>query len=161
MKRRNSRKRKFTEQLRSTSLFCDCSEDELRLAASLMTEVTLAAGCVVVQQSFTGYECFILLTGQAVVERDGVIVGHAVAGSIVGELALMGEISHSATVTAVTDLDVLVMSRTEFAAMRALGTRCIGPRIDAAAAEHRNALDACAAPRPLAGEGVGGRSSRW
>jgi CRP-like cAMP-binding protein len=161
MNRRNTGRRRYTEQLRRTSLFCDCSEDELRLAASLMTELTVTAGCVVVNQGVPGYECFILLSGQAVVEHDGVIVGHAVAGSIVGELALMGEISHSATVTAVTDLDVLVMSRTEFAAMRALGTRSIRPRIDAVAAEHRNALERVPRIRPGAGEVVGGRSTPW
>ncbi len=161
MKRRNCRNRRFTEQLRSTSLFCDCSKDELRLAASLMTELTLPAGCVVIRQGAAGYECFILLSGQAVVERDGVIVGHAVAGSIVGELALMGDVSHGTTVTAATDLDALVMSRTEFAAMRALGTRGIGPRIDAAAAEHRDALERVNRNWPLADGLLGECSSRW
>ena len=141
MKRRNRQNRKFTEQLRSTSLFGDCSKNELRLAASLMTGVTLPAGCVITQQGAAGYECFVLLSGQAVVERDGVIVGHAVAGSIVGELALLGDVSRTATVTTATDADVLVMSRTEFAALRALGIRGLGQRLAVAAAEHRDALE--------------------
>jgi CRP-like cAMP-binding protein len=141
MKRRNGRNRRFIEQLHATSLFSACSTNELRLAASLMTESRLPAGCVVTRQGDVGYECFIVLGGQAVVERDGVIVGHAVAGSIVAELSLMGDVTSPTTVTAATDVDVLVMSRTEFAALRALGTRGLANRIDAAAARHRDAIE--------------------
>ena len=53
----------------------------------------------------------------------------------------MGDVSRTATVTTATDADVLVMSRTEFAALRALGIRGLGQRLDAAAAEHRDALE--------------------
>jgi CRP-like cAMP-binding protein len=140
MWRRNHHTRNFTDQLRGTTLFGDCSERELRLIASLLTEVWLTAGRVLTRQGHVGNECFIILSGHAVVEHNGALVGHAVAGSVVGELALMGEITRTATVTAATDLQVLVMSRTEFATLRGLGIHSIDSRLEAVAADHRAGL---------------------
>ena len=85
MWRRNHHTRQFTDRLRETSLFCDCSENELRLIASLLTEVWLRAGRVLTRQDSVGCECFIIMSGHAVVEHDGALVGHAVAGSVVGD----------------------------------------------------------------------------
>ena len=110
MWRRNHHTRQFIDRLRTTSLFCDCSENELRLIASLLTEVWLTAGRVLTRQDTVGSECFIILSGHTVVEHNGALVGHAVAGSVVGELALMGAITRTATVTAATDVQLLVMS---------------------------------------------------
>ena len=147
MWRRNHDTRQFIDRLRATSLFCDCSENELRLIASLLTEVWLKAGRVLTRQDTVGFECFIILSGHAVVEHNGALVGHAVAGSVVGELALMGAITRTATVTAATDLQILVMSRTEFATLRALGIHSVDRRLEAAAADHRAGLARVAAPR--------------
>ncbi|MET1001257.1 MAG: cyclic nucleotide-binding domain-containing protein, partial [Acidimicrobiia bacterium] len=123
MIRNQRRNRKYVEQLRAIAPFAECSTRELRLVASFMTPITRPAGTVLVQQGTRGRECFVIVAGQAVVERDGAIVGHAVAGSIVGELALMGEPRRTATVTAATDVEILVMSQTEFASIRGLGIR--------------------------------------
>jgi CRP-like cAMP-binding protein len=145
-RRNHHHTRQFTDRLRATSLFGDCSENELRLVASLLTEVWLKAGRVLTRQDSVGCECFIILSGQAVVEHDGKVVGHAVAGSVVGELALMGAITRTATVTAATDLQLLVMSRTEFATLRGLGIHSIDRRLEAVAADHRAGLARIAAP---------------
>ena len=140
MIRNQRRNRKYVEQLRATAPFAGCSTSELRLVASLMTPLTRPAGTVLAQQGTRGRECFVIVAGQAVVERDGAIVGHAVAGSIVGELALMGEPRRTATVTAATEVEVLVMSQTEFASIRGLGIRTLDRSFAEAAAEHRAAL---------------------
>ncbi len=145
MWRRNHHTRAFIDRLRDTTLFGDCSERELRLVASLLTEVWLTAGRVLTHQDHVGNECFVILSGHTVVEHNGALVGHAVAGSVVGELALMGEITRTATVTAATDLQLLVMSRTEFATLRGLGIHSIGRRLEAVAAEHRAGLAQAAA----------------
>jgi CRP-like cAMP-binding protein len=113
---------------------------ELRLIASLVTEIQLHAGRVLVRQGTIGHECFLIVEGHAVVERDNTFVGHLGAGALFGEQALMNAAVRDSTVTAATDIHVLVMSRTEFASLRALGIRCIDERLEAAAAQHRDVV---------------------
>jgi CRP-like cAMP-binding protein len=139
MKRRNAN-RKFTERLRTTRLFAECSTNEVRLAASLVTQLEIPAGRVLMRQGQVGHECFVIIDGHAVVERDGSIVANVTSGSLVGELALMGEPARTATVTAATNLEVVVMSRTEFGTLRALGIRSIDRALESIAAERRRAL---------------------
>ena len=84
-----------------------------------------------------GRECFIVIHGQAVIERGHSIIGHAVDGSIIGECALMDPHGlRNATVTAATDMELLVMSRVEFRALRALGVESLERRLAAAADAH-------------------------
>ena len=141
MLRRHQYSRTVIERLRSTSLFRDCSEKELRIASSLVTDVAIDAGRVLTRQGTIGNECFVLLQGQAIVERSGAIVGHAVAGSIVGEIAVLHDVTRTATVICATDVRALVMSRAEVASLRSLGLRGFEGRLNAAAAEHLAALE--------------------
>jgi CRP-like cAMP-binding protein len=140
MLRRHQYSRTAIERLRSTSLFRECSDKELRDASSLVTDVSIGAGRVLIRQGTIGNECFVLMQGQAVVERDGAIVGHAVAGSIVGEIAVLHDVTRTATVICATDVRALVMSRAEFASLRSLGLRGVEERLVAAASEHLMAL---------------------
>jgi CRP-like cAMP-binding protein len=154
MKRRKYHDRKYLERLRATPVFAECSLDELRPVAALVTEIRVPAGRVLTIQGRAGHECFVVLEGQAVVERDGMIVGTAVPGSVVGELALLDGGYRTATVTAATEMDVLVMSQTEFASLRALGARSIEHGLARAAGAHRAALARTEAPTPaMAGTG--------
>ena len=140
MLRRHEFSRTAIERLRSTSLFCDCSERELRRASSLVTDVEIGAGRLLTRQGTVGNECFVLLQGQAIVERSGAIVGHAVAGSIVGEIAVLHGVSRTATVICATDVRAIVMSRAEVASLRSLGLCGFEARLNAAAQEHLTAL---------------------
>ena len=140
MLRRHHYSRTTIDQLRRTSLFRDCSDKELRCASSLVTEVSIGAGRVLTRQGTIGNECFVLMQGQAVVERSGAIVGHAVAGSIVGELAVLHHVTRTATVICATDVRALVMSRSEVASLRSLGLRGVEEHLNAAAREHLTAL---------------------
>jgi voltage-gated potassium channel len=140
MSRFNRRHRQYIDSLQGVTLFSECNAAELRLVASLLTPITVRSGRVLARQGELGRECFVIVSGHAVVEHDGAIVGHAVAGSIVGELALMGERRRTATVTAATEMSVLAMSQTEFASLRALGITSLDRQLEATAAEHRAAL---------------------
>jgi CRP-like cAMP-binding protein len=151
MARHNRQHRQYMDTLRTTSLFQECGRSELRLIASLVTPLTVSAGRVLTRQGHVGNECFVVVGGQAVVECNGCIVGHAVAGSVVGELALMDECRRTTTVTAATDMDILVISRTEFRALHALGVESIDERLDAVAAEHRATLRRVTTAREPAG----------
>ena len=57
---------------------------------------------------------------RALIERAGVTLGVRGAGSVVGEVALLRGARRTATVTAITDMTVLVVSRAELATMRYL-----------------------------------------
>jgi len=136
--------RQFIDLLQSTPLFAGCSTRELRLIASLVTEIQLHAGRVLVRQGTFGHECFLIVDGHAVVERDHTFVGHLGPGALFGEQALMNGALRDSTVTAATDIELLVMSRTEFASLRALGIRCIDARLADAAAQHREVVPTAA-----------------
>ena len=95
-------------------LFAGCTGREIRRIDRLATSVTVDAGRVLFRRGEIGRQCFVILEGEATVESiDGpVIVGR---GAVIGELALLAPTGrNTATVTADTDLDALVFTRTEF-----------------------------------------------
>ena len=112
-----SAQRSQMEELRGTWLFSACSSKELRAIASLCTPIDVRAGRVLIREGELGGECFIVLSGQAVVERAGVVLGHDVCRSIIGLLAMLDGEPHTATVTAATDMYLLVLGRREFRAL--------------------------------------------
>lgn len=97
------------EHLAGLELFAACSKRELRhLARSTRLElhepddVLFAAG----QPS---REAFVVVAGHAVVRRNGRKLAELGPGDIVGELGLLLQRDHVATVTATTPLEVLVL----------------------------------------------------
>lgn len=97
------------EHLAGLELFSACSKRELRhLARSTRLElhepddVLFAAG----QPS---REAFVVVAGHAVVRRNGRKLAELGPGDIVGELGLLLQRDHVATVTATTPLEVLVL----------------------------------------------------
>jgi CRP-like cAMP-binding protein len=121
MNRNKRANRKYIDSLGRVEFFSGCSQRELRAIASFCTPIEVRAGRVLTEQGAHGRECFVVMQGHAVVERSGVIVGHIVDGSIIGEIALLGDGVRTATVTAATDMTLLVLSRAEFGAIRDLG----------------------------------------
>ena len=96
------------------ALFADCTNRELRRIDTLSTVMTKKAGHVLCRRGEIGRECFVLLDGQVDVDTNG---RHCAvdAGAPVGEIALLiTNGRRSATVTAVTDVTLLVFSRVEF-----------------------------------------------
>ena len=95
-------------------LFADCNAREIRRIDSLTTALTIEAGRSLCRRGELGRQCFVIVDGEAEIETyDGVeTVGR---GAVVGELALLvpnGRCTSNAV--ALTDLTVLVLSRTEF-----------------------------------------------
>lgn len=78
-------------------------------------ELALPAGRHLCEQGSTGREAFILVGGSAEVRRNGRKVATLGPGDCVGELALLDHGPRTATVTATTDVDVLVLGAREFA----------------------------------------------
>ena len=144
-----SAQRNRLEELRRTWLFSACSTKELRAVAALCTPIDVRAGRVLIREGELGGECFIVLSGQALVERGDKVLGHDVQHSIIGLLAIIDGEPHTATVTAVTDMYLLVLDRREFAALASgVVAWSIQHRIDVIAAEQRDRRAAAARNEP-------------
>ena len=130
----------FRTRLLEAPVFAGCTSKQLDAIEGLVTQISRPAGYVMTRQGFIGNECFVLLKGEAVVERNGALIAHADSGSVLGELALMGEPTRTATVIATTDVDLLAMSRREFSSLRALRITSVEHHLTAVAAERGVAL---------------------
>lgn len=105
------------DHLASVSLFSACSKKELQAVARASDEIDLAEGTVLCEQGSVGREAFVLMEGTAEVRRNGKKVATIGPGTCVGELSLLDHGPRTATVTATTDLKVLVIGVREFAAI--------------------------------------------
>jgi CRP/FNR family transcriptional regulator, cyclic AMP receptor protein len=95
-------------------LFHSCTKDELRELASITTETTVCAGHVLCKEGATGREFFVVVDGEAIVTIAGEQVATVAPGGFCGEMALLDGGPRVATVTAATDMTVLVVSQPEF-----------------------------------------------
>lgn len=105
----------YVAHLSAIPLFSGCTTKELRLIAKASEEVKIAKGTVLVDQGQAGKEAFIVLDGEANVSRNGRKVATVGAGAIIGELALLDRGPRTATVTAITDMTVLILEQRNFA----------------------------------------------
>ena len=145
MATKRSSQRIKLEELRHTWLFTACSTKELRAVASLCTPIDVRVGRVLIREGEFGGECFVVLSGQAVVERKGVVLGHDVRHSVIGLLAMLDGQPHTATVTAATDMRVLVIDRREFATLQSGAIAwSIRHRLEVIATEQRDRRAAAA-----------------
>jgi CRP/FNR family transcriptional regulator, cyclic AMP receptor protein len=106
------------KRLAKVPLFAECTKSDLSRIAALADEVEVPAGRVLMRQGEFGHECFVVLDGKAEVSfrRDGkTTLG---PGACFGEMALLQPRGkRSATVTAKTDMDLLVLGAREFTAL--------------------------------------------
>lgn len=105
-----SRNREIAERLATVPLFGRCDPRDLRIVARHAEVVSVADGTALVTQGDEGDALFVVLDGAAVVTRDDVEVERLGPGDHFGELALLDPAPRSATVTAVTDCEVAVLS---------------------------------------------------
>ena len=108
-------KSSYIDHLGKIPLFTSLTRKELTLLAKLCDEVPVKAGKVLVKQGTVGYECFVIVEGESIVERDGRTITTLSPGSYFGELAMLDKGPRSATVTAITHMLVLVLGPREFA----------------------------------------------
>lgn len=103
-----------TKLIAGVPLFSQCSKKELAEIAGIADELDLRAGKVLMQEGERGREFFVVLSGEVEVRRKGRKVRTLGPGNFVGEIALLSHVPRSATVTAVTDIDVLVITDSAF-----------------------------------------------
>lgn len=104
-------------RLKAIPLFAEADTKHLSRIAQLCTEITISAGSVLCREGEPGREMFILEQGQVSVTVGGREVATLSDGDHFGELALLDGQARNATVTATSDLRVLVLERGEFSAL--------------------------------------------
>jgi CRP/FNR family transcriptional regulator, cyclic AMP receptor protein len=105
------------ELLSNVRLFSTCNKRELARIASLVDEVEAPKGKVLVRQGDPGQECFVISEGKAkatIRGGGGAVLG---PGSFFGEMALLDQGPRSATVTAETDMRLLVLGSRQFSSL--------------------------------------------
>ena len=105
------------ELLKGVPLLASLSDKELERLSKDFTKQTFPAGKVVVREGDThGVGFFVVAGGEGTVTVKGQQVGTVSRGSYFGEVALISDRVRTATVTATTDLETLVMTFWDFRA---------------------------------------------
>jgi CRP/FNR family cyclic AMP-dependent transcriptional regulator len=102
------------ELLKQAPLFSGCSKSELRALARIADELDLRQGTVITREGRPGREFFVLISGSADVTKNGEKVAQLGAGEWFGEIALLTDSPRTATVTATSPVDVLVVTDRRF-----------------------------------------------
>lgn len=102
------------ELLKKVPLFADCSKAELRELAKSADEIDLREGTVMTREGRPGREFFVLIEGSARVTRKDKKVADLTGGDWFGEIALITDRPRTATVTATSAVDVLVITDRRF-----------------------------------------------
>jgi CRP/FNR family transcriptional regulator, cyclic AMP receptor protein len=114
-----ARKNKDTkvQLLGGVSLFSACSRGELGRIASLVDQVEVAEGKILAREGEPGSEFFVICEGRAKATKRGKQVALLRRGSFFGEMSLLDGGPRSATVTAETDMQLLVLNSRSFSAL--------------------------------------------
>ena len=102
------------ELLTSVPLFRHCTRRELSLIAKLATQVSVAAGEVVVEEGTIGDSFFVIASGSASVTIGGREVARLEPGAFFGEIALLDALPRTATVIALDRLVLYRVKRSDF-----------------------------------------------
>ncbi len=105
------------ELIRKVPLFSKLSKKGLEDVAHIADELDLPAGKTMAEQGDRGREFFVLLEGEADVTKDGDTINTMRGGDFFGEIALVTKMPRTATVTATTDVRVLVITERDFSAL--------------------------------------------
>jgi CRP/FNR family transcriptional regulator, cyclic AMP receptor protein len=95
-------------------LFSACTKRDLSRIASLVEELEVPKGKVLMRQGDSGRECYVIAEGTAKAAMRGRGSASLGPGAFFGEMALLDQGPRSATVTAETDMHLLVLSSREF-----------------------------------------------
>ena len=100
--------------IKGVPLFARCSKKELAEVAKLADEIDFREGKELIREGASGREFFVLVEGSVDVRRKGRKVNSLGPGDFFGEIALIAHTPRTATVTAATDVDLLVITAQSF-----------------------------------------------
>jgi CRP-like cAMP-binding protein len=104
-------------RLKDVPFFDSLTHKELAFVAQQTDELDVRAGKVLAKEGDLGREFFVVESGTAEVTKDGEHIAEMGPGDFFGEIALIAEERRTATVTATSDMLVIVMSRAGFRAI--------------------------------------------
>jgi CRP-like cAMP-binding protein len=122
------------ELLKRVPLFSKLDKKGIQDVAHIADEIDLPAGKEMASEGDRGREFFILLKGEAAVTKGGERINTMKEGDFFGEIALVTKMPRTASVTATSDVDVLVITEREFDALLKRSPE-IGRRVAEALAE--------------------------
>ena len=100
--------------LSQVALFSACTDKELARLARHAEIVDFQAGDVLMTEGETGHEFFVIIDGEVAVTSGGETVAKLGPGTYVGEQALLDPGPRTATVTALNDIQAVLLSSREF-----------------------------------------------
>ena len=100
----------YRSHIEGVPLFAHCNAQQIDHLLRVADEINIPAGTTFIREGEVGREMFIIVDGTAEVTRDGAPVTRLTRNEFVGELAVLRHTPRNATVTAQTDLDVLVLT---------------------------------------------------
>lgn len=107
----------LAERLQGVPWFAACTDEQLAEIARIAERLHVQEGEVILREGRLGRELYIIIEGTVVVTRAGRVVNEWGPGDYFGELAAIEAAPRSATVTATSDLDVLIVGPRELEAM--------------------------------------------
>lgn len=107
-------KKERTEALGAVPMFSALSKKQLANAAAHVTWTTRPAGTVLVEQGSIAKQLLILVEGTAKVVRSSKTLANLGPGDVIGEMSLIDPAPSTATVTATSDVTLLVLSTSDF-----------------------------------------------
>jgi CRP/FNR family transcriptional regulator, cyclic AMP receptor protein len=105
---------KKLELLARVPLFSGLGKGSLAQIAKLADEIDLPAGKQLLQQGDHPHEFFLIVDGSVRIDRDGAQINTLGPGDFLGEIALLDGGQRSATATAVTPVNLLILGQREF-----------------------------------------------
>lgn len=105
------------QSLGQVALFSSCSKKDLERIAKASEEVDVPAGQIIVDQGDAGRDCYVVVSGEATVRRNGRKIASLGPGSVIGELSLLDHGPRTATVLADTDMHLVVIDQRHFASL--------------------------------------------
>jgi protein phosphatase len=136
----------LVDALARIRLFAACTRDQLAALARLFTEVDRPAGTVLVREGTPGTEFFIIVDGTATATIGKHRVSTLGPGDFFGEMSLLDRAPRSATVTADTEMTLLVADAKSFSTLVA-SAPSVGARMMRTLAERLRHVEA---PEPVA-----------
>jgi CRP-like cAMP-binding protein len=76
--------------------------------------VEFPAGALIIQEGDTGNQMYVVMRGELIISLNNKVIATASAGEIVGEMAVISPETRSATVTAKTDCQLVVIDQSSF-----------------------------------------------
>jgi CRP-like cAMP-binding protein len=105
------------ELIRKVPLFSKLNKKGLEDVAHIADELDLPKGKMMAEEGDRGREFFVLLEGEADVTKGDRSINRLGKGDFFGEIALVTHMPRTASVTAMSDVRVLVVTERDFAAL--------------------------------------------